>query len=95
MNDHEHQHLHVHLDSVDEKFLQLLSKIIHTGERIMATLQQVKDAVAAEAAEVKTKVDQLEADVQALKDQIAAGTAATAADLDDLLTQVQNIFTPK
>lgn len=62
-------------------------------EAVMASLEQVRDAVAAEAAEVKAHVDALGAEIQALKDQIANGGTVTEADLDQLLTDVNNIFT--
>lgn len=62
-------------------------------EEVMATLEQLKDAVAAEAAEVKAHVDALAAEVQALKDQIANGGTVTEADLDQVLTDINNIFT--
>lgn len=62
--------------------------------KIMATLQQLKDAIASEAAEVKARVDALESEVKALKDQIANGGTVTEAQLDEVLTSVQNIFTP-
>jgi TRAP-type mannitol/chloroaromatic compound transport system substrate-binding protein len=61
-------------------------------EQIMATLQEVKDAVAAEAAEVTAKVNELMAEIQALKDQIANGTNVTPEDLDALLASVNAIF---
>jgi len=59
----------------------------------MATLQELKDAVAAEAAEVKARVDALEAEVQSLKDIIAAGGTITEAQLDEVLVGVKGIFT--
>ena len=59
----------------------------------MATLLEVKDAIAAEKAEVLAAVTGLNDQVQALKDQIAAGSPVTAADLDDLVSQVHDIFT--
>jgi flagellar hook-associated protein FlgK len=64
-----------------------------TKEQIMATLQEVQDAVAAEAAEVTAKVNELTAEIQRLNDLIAAGGAVTAADLDALKASVEAIFT--
>jgi flagellar hook-associated protein FlgK len=64
-----------------------------TRKQIMATLQEVQDAVAAEAAEVTAKVNELMAEIQALKDQIANGTGVTPEDLDALLASVNAIFT--
>jgi flagellar hook-associated protein FlgK len=62
-------------------------------ETIMATLQQVRDAVAAEGQEVANRLNELATEIQSLKDQIANGNPVTEADLDTLLTDVQNIFT--
>lgn len=64
------------------------------GEQIMATVQQVKAAVIAEAAEVKSRIDDLEAQVQALKDGVGNGVVVTEAELDEILVAVQSIFTP-
>jgi hypothetical protein len=64
------------------------------GDEIMATLAEVKASIAAEAAEVTKKVNDLADEIQALKDALAAGTLVTAADLDDLKASVEGIFTP-
>ena len=58
----------------------------------MATLQEVKDAVASEAAEVTAKVNELLAEIQRLNDLLAAGGAVTAADLDQLKADIEAIF---
>jgi len=68
--------------------------IFNLRELIMATKQEVLDAVAAEAAEVAAKVNELMAEIQRLNDLIAAGGAVTAADLDELKAAVEAIFTP-
>jgi len=57
----------------------------------MATVQDVKDAVAAEAVEVKARVDALEARIAELE---AGGAGATPEELDELKAMVQGIFTP-
>lgn len=58
----------------------------------MATLQEVKDAVAEEAAEVKARVDALEARVAEL---IAQGeNGASPEELEEIRTAVRNIFSP-
>lgn len=85
-------HLHVHAASGDTD--RLLNEVIERSKTIMATVEQVKQAVADEASEVKARVDALTAEVQALKDQIAAGTAATPEQLDEILASVKGIFTP-
>lgn len=68
---------------------------------LMATKQEVLDAIAAEKAEANAKLDaqsqaiaDLNTQIQALKDQIAAGSAVTPADLDEILTAVHDIVTP-
>jgi len=81
-----HLHVHLHLEGIPD--------LLKIGERIMATLDEVKAAVAAEAQQVKDRVDALEAQVVALQEQVAAGGAATAADLDGLIVSIQGIFTP-
>lgn len=61
----------------------------------MASIQDVKDAAVAEAAEVKASVDALKDQVQALKDQIAAGGTVTEAQLDEVVVAIKSIFTPE
>jgi len=99
-DDEKHLHIHIHLDSVGEILKQLLSPLNTLGAKIMATLDDVKAALAAaaeaatnEKAEVGTKLDNLNVQIQALKDQIAGGTLVTAADLDALVTQINGIAT--
>jgi len=77
-------------DLTDIKFAQTLLAIDVEilRELIMATKQEVLDAVAAEAAEVAAKVNELLAEIEALKN--AGG--ATPADLDELKAAVENIF---
>ena len=64
-------------------------------ESIMATLQEVKDAIAqvvtaiaTEKSEVDTKLAALAEQIATLQAQIAAGTAATPAQLDELLADI-------
>ena len=72
--------------------------LIYLGGRIMASLQEVKDAIAAIAAdivaeknEVQAALADLKAEVQALKDQIAAGGAVTPAQLDEVIASLTSI----
>lgn len=58
----------------------------------MATLQDVKDAIAAEKAEITSKLADLDKQIQDLKDQIANGSPVTAADLDEIVSNVHDIF---
>ena len=61
---------------------------------LMATKQEVLDAIAAEKQQVTDAVNALGVQLQALKDQIEAGQAVTAADLDDIAAAVNDIFVP-
>lgn len=72
---------------------QTLAVIGLQQEQIMASVQDVLDAAAAERAEVAGRLTELEAVIQALRDQVAAGAAATPEQLDELVVAVQNIFT--
>jgi len=72
----------------------LLELILERTENIMATLQEVKDAIAAEGVQVTEKINELMAEIQALKDQIASGSAVTPEQLDELLAAVEAIFSP-
>ncbi len=64
----------------------------------MATLQELKDAIAAvnstiaaEKAEVQAKLAALLVEIQTLKDQIASGGLVSQADLDALTASVTAI----
>jgi translation initiation factor 1 (eIF-1/SUI1) len=74
--------------------VRALVYIITKENLIMATIEDLKAAVTAEAAEVKSRIDELEATVQTLRDQIAAGGTITEAQLDEVLVAIQGIFTP-
>jgi hypothetical protein len=63
-------------------------------QRIMATVNEIKEAIEAEKVEVQTKIDALATEIQTLKDVIAAGGTVSEADLDEVLVGVNNIFTP-
>ncbi len=84
-----------------DRVVQLLNRLLQTQENIMASIQEVKDAVAAKALEVKTAISAAIADekaevtaaIQALKDQIAAGGSVSVADLDAILGSVGDIGT--
>lgn len=91
-----------HFVSVD-----VLTSINERLDKIMATLQQVKDALDKVLADVKASVaanataqaaaqtehDALMKQITDLQAQVAAGGAATAADLDALLTQATAVDT--
>lgn len=77
-----------------------VDKLITQGGKIMATLAEVKAAVEqvkadiiAEKGEVQTALKALKDEIQALKDQIAAGNPVTSADMDSLLSSVNEIGT--
>ena len=71
-----------------------ISQLLERMKDIMATVQEVKDAIASEAAQVAEHVNALIVEIQALKDQVAAGSAATPEQLDELLAAVEGIFSP-
>jgi hypothetical protein len=78
-----------------ERIIEKLSNLeTNLGDLIMATVQQLEEAIAAEKVEVTTKIDALAAEIVALKDQIAQGGTITEEQLDAVLFGVQNIFTP-
>ena len=54
----------------------------------------ILQAIADEKAQVQSGIDALNVKIQALQDQIASGSVVTAADLDEIKTAVQDIFTP-
>ena len=86
--------LHIHNNGVDAVLEKLAVIEANLKEYIMATVQDLVDAIAAEKAEVTAKIDALAAEIQALKDQIAQGGTITEAQLDAVLVSVQDIFTP-
>lgn len=61
--------------------------ILQTGGLIMATKQEVLDAIAAEKTLIVTAI-------QALKDQINNGQSVTPQDLDDIIAAVKGIYDP-
>ena len=85
-----------------------LAKLKETGDKIMATLQDVQaallaaaEAATAEKAEVQVALDALTVTITDLQNVIASGTGVTAADLGNLVTtiagitaQVQDITVP-
>ena len=71
-----------------------LRLILERLDKIMATVQELQDTIAAERAEVGAKLTEMTALIQALRDQVAAGTAATPEQLDELVLAVKDIFTP-
>jgi hypothetical protein len=73
---------------------KLIKEIHRLRREIMATKEEVLQAIADERQQVLAAVDALNVQIQALKDQIEAGTAVTAADLDDIVTAVNDIFIP-
>lgn len=68
-------------------------RLITLGERIMASIQDLKDTVAAEKAEVQAKLDSMSAQIDELKAIIAAGGNVTEAQLDEVKTAIEGIFT--
>lgn len=87
--------INIHLHEVEMKgeVIQLLYQLLERSNK-MATVQDVKDAIAKEAEQVKQRLDELASTVQALRDQVANGSAATPEQLDELKVAVEGIFTP-
>lgn len=73
---------------------KVIAEIKKLGRLIMATKQEVLDAIAAEKAEVVQSITDLNAQIQALKDQIESGSPVTSADLDEIAAAVNDIFVP-
>lgn len=87
----EKSELHIHFHGVDGVMERLAVVETNLKEFIMATKQEVLDAVAEEGNEVAAKITELQTKIDEL---IAAGTGATAEDLEEIKLAVQNIFTP-
>lgn len=92
-------HIHVHVSHDPDAEIVRLLKLLTERITKMPTIQDVKDAVAAAAAQVTTAVTdavtketaEVVAQIQALKDQIAQGGTISQADLDTLVASVQGI----
>ena len=92
-------HIHVHVSHEhDPEIVRLLTEIKQEIKK-MPSINDVKDVVAAAAAQVTTAVTdavtketgEVVAQIQALKDQIAQGGTISQADLDALVASVQGI----
>ncbi len=84
--------LHIHLDGdgcMLDKLAVIEANQTLIKELIMATKDEVLDAIAAEGAEVTAKIAELQTKIE---DLIAAGTGASAADLEEIKLKVQNIL---
>ncbi len=85
--------LHIRLDGVGcvlDKLAVIEANQTLIKEIIMATKDEVLDAVAVEGAEVTAKITELQTKIN---DLIAAGSGASAADLEEIKLAVQGIFT--
>jgi len=78
--------VHIHLESVDNVLVGLLSNL---GELIMATKDEVLEAIAVEKQQVADAVAALTVRIEEL---IAAGNGATAADLEEIKLAVEGII---
>lgn len=83
--------VHIHFHGVDGVMERLAVVETNLKEFIMATKQEVLDAVAEEGNEVAAKIAELQTKID---DLIAAGDGASEADLEEIKLAVQNIFTP-
>lgn len=86
-------HVPVNLQTELASIQAQLARLVHQGERIMGTQQELKDAIAAERAEVQTKLSGLVQQITDLQALLAAGTL-TSADFDALIASVQAISEP-
>lgn len=71
------------------KFIKNKRQLKRIERLIMATKQEVLDAIAAETAQVSAKIAELNATIQALQDQINSGNSA---DNDEIKAAVENIL---
>lgn len=89
-------HLHDHLLEIKAE-LQKLGienlKLKKQNIKIMATLAEVKQALADLQASVDANQEQVIARIQELKDQIAGGGTVTEADLDEVVTLIKSTQT--
>lgn len=86
---------HYHFDSVVlKRIMEKLSLIAHQGDTIMATIENVQEAIAAEKLQVTTALEALKAQVADLQAQVAAGSAATPEQLDALIVAIDAVYTP-
>lgn len=63
-------------------------------ENLMATVEDLQNAIDREHEQVSTAVQTMRDEIKALKDQIEGGTVVTAEQLDSLVERVENIFVP-
>ena len=64
----------------------------YVKELVMATVQELEQAIADEREEVNRKVDDLAAEIEALKQQVGTGTVLQPADFDKLIERVRGIY---
>jgi len=80
--------------SSKEEIHQIHFEIHKLRRTLMATKQEVLDAIAAEKQQVADGLEALNQKIVDLQTQIANGTAVTAADLDEISAAVNDIFVP-
>lgn len=84
--------LEVIKETLSDYFIILHKALLKQGALTMATLDEVKAAIAAEKVEVAGKIAELTTAIEALEAELANGTPVTADDLAGLVAQVQGIF---
>lgn len=88
----------VYFHSADQpEFASIKAQLValaKQGEKIMGSVQDLKDAIAAEHAEVQGLLSGLKQQIIDLQAQIAAGIPVTSADLDALIMSVKAISDP-
>lgn len=82
-------HIHIHNDfgPLLESFLSIHQKL----DKIMATIEEVQQAVADLQAQVDTTQAAIAAAIKALEDQIAAGSAATPEQLQGIIDSLKAV----
>lgn len=97
----EHQRIEVHhflhiggADLVVPDLLhKILNKLIQQENLLMSVKQEILDAVAAEKAQVKAKLDAVAQQIADLQAQLASGEAITPSDLAEIKTAIDDIYT--
>lgn len=80
--------VNIFVDRCPESLINTIKEII------MPTVQEIKDAIAAESQEVAARIAELQAKIEVLLNQASNGGAATEQELQEILDGVKSIFNP-
>jgi uncharacterized protein YoxC len=86
-------HIHIHHDKVLNEILEIVNINKHQLSKIMATIEEVQQAVADLQATVDTTQAAIATAIKALEDQIAAGNAATPEQLQGIIDSLKAVQT--